>query len=129
MNFNPLMLLPLIMGGKNGGDADMTKMLEMMNVLKDGNPDALLNALPVDDKTKNRAEYGERIKRRKSKRGDRRTRRLCRPARKTPSRRTNFRRGHKSRAQRAYERRRRQALNAAILEICGATYRKTLNSR
>ena len=28
MNFNPLMLLPLIMGGKNGGDADMTKMLE-----------------------------------------------------------------------------------------------------
>ena len=37
MNFNPLMLLPLIMGGKNGGDADMTKMLEMMNVLKDGN--------------------------------------------------------------------------------------------
>lgn len=52
MNFNPLMLLPLIMGGKNGGDADMTKMLEMMNVLKDGNPDALLNALPVDDKTK-----------------------------------------------------------------------------
>lgn len=52
MNFNPLMLLPLIMGGKNGGDADMTKMLEMMNVLKDGNPDALLSALPVDDKTK-----------------------------------------------------------------------------
>ena len=53
MNFNPLMLLPLIMGGKNGGDnADMTKMLEMMNVLKDGSPDALLNALPVDDKTK-----------------------------------------------------------------------------
>lgn len=50
MNFNPLMLLPLIMGGKNGGDADMTKMLEMMNVLKDGNPDALLSALPVDDK-------------------------------------------------------------------------------
>ena len=46
MNFNPLMLLPLIMGGKNGGDADMTKMLEMMN------PDALLSALPVDDKTK-----------------------------------------------------------------------------
>ncbi|UKI13796.1 MAG: hypothetical protein L6V85_06335 [Clostridiales bacterium] len=84
MNFNPLMLLPLIMGGKNGGDADMTKMLEMMNVLKDGNPDALLSALPVDDKTKNRAEYGERIKSRKSKRGDRRKRRLCRPARKKP---------------------------------------------
>lgn len=53
MNFNPLMLLPLLLGNKNGGDNnDMTKMLEMMNVLKDGNPDAVLNALPVDEKTK-----------------------------------------------------------------------------
>ena len=52
MNFNPLMLLPLIMGGKNGGDADMTKMLEMINFLKDANPDALLRAIHVDDKTK-----------------------------------------------------------------------------
>mgnify|MGYP004645441355 CR=1 FL=1 len=51
MNFNPLMLLPLMMGAKND-DNDMSKMLEMMNVLKDGSPDALLNALPVDEKTK-----------------------------------------------------------------------------
>lgn len=119
MNFNPLMLLPLIMGGKNGGDADMTKMLEMMNVLKDGNPDALLNALPVDDKTKTVLNMVNGLNAANQSVATEETEDFVARREKTQSRRTNFRRGHKSRAQRAYERRGRQALNAAILEICG----------
>lgn len=54
MDFNPMTLLPLIMGnGKEGANPDMQKMLGMLTSMQSGNTDALLDMLGGDEKTKN----------------------------------------------------------------------------
>ncbi len=55
MNINPMMMLPLLLNKNGNGENndDMTKMLSVISAMKNGDgTDAVMNLLPVDEKTR-----------------------------------------------------------------------------
>lgn len=53
MDINPMMLLPLLMNKSDNDSGDAEKMMKMMAAMANGgNPENLMEMLPVDEKTK-----------------------------------------------------------------------------
>lgn len=53
MDINPMMLLPLLMNKSDNNSADAENMMKMMAAMaKGGNPENIMDMLPVDEKTK-----------------------------------------------------------------------------